>query len=75
LNNLAKTPDDYAIKTTPVQATNMLKKKLMIDWSDKVRYVILDGKVRLYSQVKPHLLSKPNEMEIDYYITNQLLPA
>ena len=38
-------------------------------------YVILTGKGRLYSRVKPYVFAKTNEVDVDYYITNQVLPA
>jgi DNA polymerase elongation subunit (family B) len=43
--------------------------------NDKVRSVILEGKGRLYSRVKPYVFAKSAEVDVDYYITNQMLPA
>jgi DNA polymerase I len=37
--------------------------------------VILEGKGRLYSRVKPYVFAKNEEVDVDYYITNQVLPA
>ena len=54
----------------------MLKEK---GWNltsgDKVGYVILAGKGRFYSRVKPYVFTKPEEVDVDYYINNQVVPA
>jgi DNA polymerase I len=73
---LTKAPDDYAIKAPHVEAAKMLKEKgWRLTSGDKIGYVILEGKGRLYSRVKPYVFAKPEEVDVDYYITNQVLPA
>ena len=73
---LTKAPEDYAIKAPHVEAAKMLKEKgWRLTGGDKVGYVILTGKGRLYSRVKPYVFAKTNEVDVDYYITNQVLPA
>ena len=42
---------------------------------DKVGYVILSGKGRLYSRVKPYVFAKYDEVDVDYYVNSQVLPA
>jgi DNA polymerase I len=54
----------------------MLKEKgWRLTGGDKVGYVILEGKGRLYSRVKPYVFAKYDEIDVDYYVTNQVLPA
>ena len=73
---LTKPPEDYAIKTPHVEAAKMLKEKgWRLTSGDKVGYVILTGQGRLYSRVKPYVFAKPEEIDVEYYITNQVLPA
>jgi DNA polymerase I len=73
---LTKTPDQYAIKSPHVEAAKMLKEKgWRLTSGDKVGYVILEGKGRLYNRVKPYVWAKSEEVDVDYYITNQVLPA
>ena len=73
---LTKPPEDYAIKTPHVEAAKMLKEKgWRLTGGDKVGYVILEGKGRLYSRVKPYVFAKYDEIDVDYYVTNQVLPA
>ncbi len=73
---LTKPPEDYAIKAPHVEAAKMLKEKgWRLTGGDKVGYVILAGKGRLYSRVKPYVFAKIDEVDVEYYITNQVLPA
>ena len=74
--NLTKSPDDYAIKAPHVEAAKILKEKgWRLTGGDKVGYIILTGKGRLYSRVKPYIFAKYEEVDIDYYIINQVLPV
>ena len=73
---LTKTPQNYNIKAPHVEAAKMLiEKGWRLSSGDKVGYVILKGKGRLYSRVKPHVFADYEEVDVDYYITNQVLPS
>ncbi len=73
---LTKPPEDYAIKAPHVEAGKMLKAKgWRLTGGDKIGYVVLAGKGRLYSRVKPYVFAHINEIDVEYYITNQVLPA
>ncbi len=73
---LTKPPENYAIKAPHVEAAKMLKEKgWRLTGGDKVGYVILTGQGRLYNRVKPYVFTKLEEIDVEYYITNQVLPA
>ncbi len=73
---LTKSPEDYAIKAPHVEAAKMLKEKgWRLTGGDKVGYVVLSGKGRLYSRVKPYVFAEIKDVDVEYYITNQVLPA
>jgi DNA polymerase I len=73
---LTKPPDQYAIKAPHVEAAKMLREKgWRLTGGDKVGFVILAGKGRLYNRVKPYVFAKYDEVDVDYYITNQVVPA
>jgi DNA polymerase I len=73
---LIKPPEDYAIKAPHVEAAKMLMQKgWRLRRGDKVGYLILTGKGSLYNRVKPYVFAKPEEVDVEYYITNQVLPA
>jgi DNA polymerase I len=73
---LTKAPQNYNIKAPHVEAAKILiEKGWRLSSGDKVGYVILKGKGRLYSRVKPHVFADYEEVDVDYYITNQVLPS
>jgi len=73
---LTKSPEDYAIKAPHVEAAKMLREKgWRLRGGDKVGYVVLSGKGRLYSRVKPHVFADIKDVDVEYYISNQVLPA
>ena len=73
---LTKSPEQYAIRAPHVEAAKMLKEKgWRLTAGDKVGFVVLSGKGRFYSRVKPFQFAKIDEVDVDYYITNQIVPA
>ncbi|HKM60089.1 MAG TPA: DNA polymerase domain-containing protein, partial [Candidatus Bathyarchaeia archaeon] len=73
---LTKPPEQYAIKAPHVEAAKMLKEKgWRLTGGDKVGFVILAGKGRFYNRVKPYVFAKYDEVDVDYYVTNQVVPA
>ncbi|MGD0449672.1 MAG: DNA polymerase domain-containing protein [Candidatus Bathyarchaeia archaeon] len=73
---LTKAPEQYAIRAPHVEAAKMLKEKgWRLTAGDKVGFVILGGQGRFYSRVKPYVFAKYDEVDVDYYITNQIVPA
>ena len=73
---LTKPPEQYAIKTPHVEAAKMLKEKgWRLTGGDKVGFVILSGKGRFYNRVKPYVFANYDEIDVDYYVTNQVVPA
>jgi DNA polymerase I len=52
-----------------------MQKGWRLTGGDKVGYLILAGKGRLYNRVKPYVFAKPEEIDVEYYINNQVLPA
>ena len=73
---LTKPPEQYAIKAPHVEAAKMLiEKGWRLTGGDKVGFVILAGKGRFYNRVKPYVFAKYDEVDADYYVTNQVVPA
>jgi DNA polymerase I len=73
---LTKPPEQYAVRSPHVEAAKMLKEKgWRLSGGDKVGFVILTGTGRLYNRVKPYVFAKYDEVDVDYYITNQVVPA
>jgi len=73
---LTKPPEEYAVKAPHVEAAKMLMEKgWRLTSGDKVGFVILSGQGRFYNRVKPYVFAKYDELDLDYYITNQIVPA
>ena len=73
---LTKKVEEYAVRAPHVEAAKMLKQKGWdLTLGDKIGYVITVGSGRLYERVKPYVFASYGELDIEYYITNQVVPA
>ena len=73
---LTKPPQQYAIKAPHVAAAKQLiERGWQLGAGDKVGYVVLSGKGRLYSRVRPYVFADLAEVDVDYYVTNQVIPV
>jgi DNA polymerase I len=73
---LTKPVEEYAVKTPHVEAAKMLMEKgWKLTMGDKVGYVVVVGAGRLYERVKPYVFATYDEVDVEYYVTNQVVPA
>ena len=73
---LTKPVSEYEVNAPHVEAARMLEKEgWALTVGDKVGYVITQGKGRLYERVKPYTMTSYEEVDTEYYVTNQVLPA
>ncbi|MBX5321606.1 MAG: DNA polymerase domain-containing protein [Candidatus Bathyarchaeota archaeon] len=73
---LTKPIEEYAVKASHVEAAKMLMEKgWKLAMGDKVGYVVVVGTGRLYERVKPYMFATYDEVDIEYYVTNQVVPA
>jgi DNA polymerase I len=73
---LTKPVEKYAVKASHVEAAKMLRDKgWRLTVGDKVGYVIVAGEGRLYQRVKPYLFASYDEVDVNYYVTKQVVPA
>jgi len=73
---LTKPVSEYEVNAPHVEAARMLEKGgWALTIGDKVGYVITQGTGRLYEKVKPYAMASYEEVDIEYYVTNQVLPA
>jgi DNA polymerase I len=73
---LTKPIEEYAIKVSHVEAAKMLRDKgWRLTVGDKVGYVILAGEGRLYDKVKPYVFAVYDEVDVEYYVSKQVVPA
>lgn len=73
---LTKPVEEYEVRAPHVEAAKKLMKE---GWDlalgDKIGYVITTGGGRLYEKAKPYVLSSYEEVDIEYYVTNQIVPV
>ncbi|MBS7623997.1 MAG: DNA polymerase domain-containing protein [Candidatus Bathyarchaeia archaeon] len=73
---LTKPIDEYEVKTPHVEAAKLLLKEgWTLDVGDKVGFVITLGSGKLYERAKPYILASYDDIDIEYYVTNQVIPA
>ncbi|KPV62046.1 MAG: DNA polymerase [Candidatus Bathyarchaeota archaeon BA1] len=73
---LTKPLEEYAVRAPHVEAARMLLRGGWdLSMGDKIGYVIVAGPGRLYEKARPHVLASYDEVDIEYYVSNQVVPA
>lgn len=73
---LSKDAEEYEVRASHVEAARMLKEKgWELTVGDKVGYVIIKGSGKLFEKVKPYVFAKYDDVDIDYYVMKQVVPA
>ena len=73
---LTKPVEAYKVRAAHVEAAKMLMKE---GWDlalgDMVGYVITIGEGKLYEKARPYTLASYDEIDLNYYVEKQILPA
>jgi DNA polymerase I len=73
---LTKPVEEYEVKASHVEAAKMLiEKGWKLAVGDKIGYVVVAGTGRLYERVKPYAFASYDEVDIEYYVSKQVVPA
>ena len=73
---LAKPVEEYEVKAPHVEAARLLLNEgWELSMGDKVGYVITVGSGKLYEKAKPYFLTSYDKVDVEYYVTNQVVPA
>ncbi len=73
---LTKSVNAYEVHAPHVEAAKILKKKgFDLTLGDKIGYVIVKGEGKLYERVEPYTMAKPEEVDSEYYVKNQVIPS
>jgi len=73
---LTKPVEEYEVKASHVEAAKMLMAKgWKLAVGDKIGYVAVAGTGRLYERVKPYMFASYDEVDIEYYVSKQVVPA
>ena len=73
---LTKHVNEYGANAPHVEVAKQLEKEgYKLKLGDKVGYVITKGEGKLYKRAKPYTMCTINDIDISYYVHNQILPA
>jgi DNA polymerase, archaea type len=73
---LTKRPDDYEVNAPHVEvARKMAKEGWPVTVGDKVGFIITRRAGKLYQKAEPHFKVSMDQVDYDYYIQNQIVPA
>jgi len=73
---LTKSPEEYKVKAPhTVAAARLIKAGGRLEAGSKIGYIITRGSEKISDRAYPYSLVKPEEVDTEYYITNQVIPA
>ncbi|MEM2100406.1 MAG: DNA-directed DNA polymerase [Thermoproteota archaeon] len=73
---MTKPPEAYEVRAPHVLAALELSKRgWRIDVGDKVGYIIVKGTSKISERAKPYQLVEKRDIDYDYYVRNQIIPA
>jgi DNA polymerase I len=73
---LTKPAEEYEVRASHVEAAKMLRAKgWELSIGDKIGFVVIAGTGRLYERVKPFMLATYDEIDVEYYVSKQVVPA
>jgi DNA polymerase I len=73
---LTKPAKEYEVKAAHVEAARILREKgWELTIGDKVGYVVIVGSGRLYERVKPYMFASYDDVDVEYYVSKQVVPA
>ncbi len=73
---LSKKLDEYEHEAPHVVAAKRMREAgYEVSPGDKIGYVIVKGRGNISSRAYPYFMVKPDDIDIDYYIDRQIIPA
>jgi DNA polymerase I len=73
---LTKPIEEYRVRTPHVEVARKLAEEgWEIGVGDKVGYVIVKGQGALFQKARPYRQVKPEDLDLEYYVENQVKPA
>ena len=58
-----------------VAAKHLIKMGHSVDVGDKIGYVIIKGSGKISERARPYIAVEPKDIDLDYYIEHQIIPA
>jgi len=73
---IAKPLNEYEVEAPHVTAAkHLIKLGYSIEVGDKIGYVIIKGSGKISERARPYIAVDPKDLDIDYYVEHQIIPA
>ena len=73
---LTRPIEKYKVRAPHIEAAKKLMKEgWELSPGDKIGYVIVSGSGRLYEKAEPYVLASPDEVDVEYYVSKQVVPV
>ncbi|NPA05363.1 MAG: DNA polymerase II [Crenarchaeota archaeon] len=73
---ITKKLEEYSVEAPHIAAAKrMIQKGFKVSVGDKIGYVIVKGTGRLSQRAYPYFMVKKEDIDVNYYIDHQLIPA
>lgn len=73
---LAKRLEEYVAEQPHIVVARMMKQMgIKVGPGSKIGYIVVKGSGPLSKKVKPYFIVKPSEVDVEYYIDKQIIPA
>ncbi len=73
---LTRPIEKYKVRAPHIEAAKKLMKEgWELSAGDKIGYVIVSGSGRLYEKAEPYVLASQDEIDVEYYVSKQVVPV
>jgi DNA polymerase I len=73
---LTKSLEEYEVSAPHVAAAKrLISAGFKVEKGDKIGYVVTRGAGSVSSRAVPYFMAKPSEIDVDYYVKHQVIPA
>ncbi|MCX8184914.1 MAG: DNA polymerase II [Sulfolobales archaeon] len=73
---ITKSLDEYEVSAPHVAAAKkMVGLGFKVEKGSKIGYVIIRGQEQISSRSIPYFIAKPSDIDVDYYVKHQIIPA
>lgn len=73
---LTKAPSEYKVNVPHVVAAKLLVKEgWELNVGDEIGFVVTKGKGKLFERARPYALASYDELDLEYYVAQQIIPA
>jgi DNA polymerase I len=73
---ITKPLNEYEVEAPHVTAAKyLIKLGYSVEVGDKIGYVVVKGVGKISDRARPYIIADPRDLDIDYYVEHQIIPA